>query len=73
MLLQMIVGAWPLDLDLHDDAGRSAFAERLGQWQEKALREAKLATDWSVPNEPYEAAARDLLMSLVARMRRPRC
>ena len=29
--------------------------ERLAQWQEKALREAKLVTDWAVPNEPYEA------------------
>ena len=26
---------------------RRAFAERLARWQEKALREAKLATDWS--------------------------
>jgi maltooligosyltrehalose synthase len=71
MLLQMIVGAWPLDLDMHDDAGRAAFAERLGQWQEKALREAKLATDWSLPNERYEAAARALLISLVARNAAP--
>ena len=28
------------------------------RWQEKALREAKLATDWAVPNEAYEHAAR---------------
>jgi malto-oligosyltrehalose synthase len=66
MLLQMIVGAWPLDLDPADANGRRAFAERLAQWQEKALREAKLATDWTVPNEPYEKAARDLTTSLVA-------
>jgi malto-oligosyltrehalose synthase len=71
MLLQMVVGAWPLDLDIHDNARRGAFAERLGQWQEKALREAKLATDWSLPNERYEAAARALLMSLVARNAAP--
>jgi maltooligosyltrehalose synthase len=59
----MVVGAWPFDL--HDDEGR-AFAERLAQWQEKALREAKLATDWSIPDQTYEAAARRLVMSLVA-------
>jgi len=64
MLLQMLVGAWPFDL--HDDEGRRAFGERLAQWQEKALREAKLATDWSIPNQTYEAAARRLVMSLVA-------
>lgn len=71
ILFQMIVGAWPLDLAIDDDAGRRAFAERLALWQEKALREAKLFTDWSVPNEPYEAAARDLLMSLVERDENP--
>ena len=66
ILLQMVVGAWPLALDLHDESGRRAFAERLAEWQEKALREAKLATDWVVPNEAYEAAARRLVTSLVA-------
>jgi (1->4)-alpha-D-glucan 1-alpha-D-glucosylmutase len=65
MLLQTVVGTWPLTLDRDDDQGRSAFAERLVQWQEKALREAKLVTDWSMPNESYEAAARRLVMSLV--------
>jgi (1->4)-alpha-D-glucan 1-alpha-D-glucosylmutase len=67
MLLQMIVGAWPLDLTVGDDSARKTFAERLAQWQEKALREAKLVTDWAVPNEPYETAARDLLVSLIER------
>jgi (1->4)-alpha-D-glucan 1-alpha-D-glucosylmutase len=70
-LLQMIVGAWPLDLDVGDECGRTAFADRLAQWQEKALREAKLATDWVVPNEAYERAARDLLLSLLATNDRP--
>jgi len=58
MLLQMIVGAWPLDLGLDDDTGRGAFAERLVNWQEKALREAKLKSDWAAPDLRYEAAAR---------------
>jgi maltooligosyltrehalose synthase len=66
MLLQMVVGAWPLDLAPRDDVGRAAFAARLAQWQEKELREAKLVTDWALPNEPYEAAARQLVTSLVA-------
>ena len=66
MLLQMIVGAWPLALAIDDNEGRRAFGERLVRWQEKALREAKLATDWTVPNEAYETAARNLTLSLVA-------
>ena len=66
MLLQTIVGAWPLDLDPRDDAGRAAFADRLAQWQQKALREAKLHTDWLDPNETYESAARDFVTRLIA-------
>jgi maltooligosyltrehalose synthase len=66
MLMQTIIGAWPLDLDVNDEKGRRAFADRVARWQEKALREAKLATDWTVPNEMYESAARQLTMSLVA-------
>jgi (1->4)-alpha-D-glucan 1-alpha-D-glucosylmutase len=61
----MIVGAWPLDLAVGDDTGRAAFAARLAGWQEKALREAKLATNWTDPNAAYESAARALLISLV--------
>ena len=71
MLLQMVVGAWPLDLDIHDSEARSAFAQRLAQWQEKALREAKLATDWTEPNEAYENAARELLLALVEKNAAP--
>jgi (1->4)-alpha-D-glucan 1-alpha-D-glucosylmutase len=71
ILFQMIVGAWPLDLDLGNDHGRNVFADRLAQWQEKALREAKLATDWLVPDEAYERAARELLLSLFAPNEQP--
>jgi (1->4)-alpha-D-glucan 1-alpha-D-glucosylmutase len=65
MLLQTIVGTWPLDLALEDAVGRAAFAQRLEGWQQKALREAKLVSDWSDPNEAYETAARDLLHRLI--------
>ena len=64
MLYQMIVGAWPPLLDTSDQSGCKAFAERLAAWQQKALREAKLRTDWTVPNEAYEATARNFLFNL---------
>jgi (1->4)-alpha-D-glucan 1-alpha-D-glucosylmutase len=67
MLYQMIVGAWPLDLDWSDEAGCREFAERLGGWQQKALREAKLRTNWTSPNEEYEAIARNFLFGLISR------
>ena len=61
MLYQMIVGAWPTDeLDLRD------YTERLAGWQLKALREAKLATDWTAPNLEYEDAARSFLYTIMA-------
>ncbi len=66
MLLQMVVGAWPLDLERDDGQGRQAFAERLWGWQQKALREAKLESDWACVDEAYEAAAQSFTMRLVA-------
>jgi malto-oligosyltrehalose synthase len=71
MLLQMVVGAWPLDLDRGDEAGRKAFAERLCGWQQKALREAKLESDWAAVNETYEEAARIFTLRLVAEAAMP--
>ena len=71
MLFQTIVGAWPLDLVIEDETRRRDFANRLAQWQRKALREAKLHTDWSVPNSAYETAAGEVLEALVARNAQP--
>ncbi len=56
MLLQTLLGSWPLGLDLHDDNALRQYAERIRQWQQKALREAKLRSSWSAPNEAYEGA-----------------
>jgi maltooligosyltrehalose synthase len=65
MLLQSLVGAWPFGLHLEDRTGRLAFAERVAQWQEKALREAKLRSDWAAPDTGYEQAARDFVLRLL--------
>ncbi len=61
MLFQIIVGAWPHGLEIADQAGLAAFADRITAWQRKALREAKLHSDWSAPNEAYERAAADTI------------
>ena len=66
ILLQTIVGAWPLALGLDDREGLASFASRIADWQLKALREAKLATDWTTPDEIYEAAARGFVERLFA-------
>lgn len=67
MLYQMIVGAWPPQLDPSDAPGCQALAERLAVWQKKALREAKLRTNWTTPNEIYETVARDFLFFLLSK------
>jgi (1->4)-alpha-D-glucan 1-alpha-D-glucosylmutase len=61
MLWQTFVAAWPLDLAPHDAEGMHRFARRVADWQFKAMREAKLNTNWTDPDERYEAASRAFL------------
>ncbi|GLO54858.1 malto-oligosyltrehalose synthase [Pseudomonas putida] len=65
MLLQTLLGSWPLNLDPHDDGALRQYAERLRQWQQKALREAKLRSSWNAPNEAYEAACASYIDGLL--------
>lgn len=65
MLYQMLLGAWPLDMDYKNGAQREAFAERIRQWQSKALREAKRNSNWIEPNLHYEEAARGFLDAIL--------
>lgn len=61
MILQTIVGAWPMAADPATD-----FAERIGEWTRKALREAKLRSSWTAPDEAYEARAIAVAAALIA-------
>lgn len=71
MLLQTLVGAWPPGLEPDDAEGVAAYCERVGQWQIKALREAKLGSNWYVPDEAYEAACGSVLRALADAARQP--
>ncbi len=53
-LWQTVVGAWPID------------AERLGGYALKAIRESKLFTMWSEPDEDYEAAVATFVDGVVS-------
>jgi (1->4)-alpha-D-glucan 1-alpha-D-glucosylmutase len=53
---QALVGAWPLDLELNDEAAMHAFAERVAAFMQKALREGKESSSWDNPNPAYERA-----------------
>ncbi len=65
MLYQTLLASWPLDLSADDGEAVHAYAERLWRWQEKAIREAKLRSTWSAPNEAYEQACRTFLFDLM--------
>lgn len=65
MLYQMLVGAWPLELSANDASGINQLAERIEQWQTKALREAKQVSDWVLPNEEYEGACKRFLQAIL--------
>ena len=60
-LYQTLVGAWPLGLTPTDRDGLATFADRVGGWWRKALREAKLNSSWAAPDEDYEAACKRFL------------
>jgi (1->4)-alpha-D-glucan 1-alpha-D-glucosylmutase len=53
LILQTVVGGWPLS------------PERLERYLEKALREAKVSTNWLEPDERWEAGAKRFALSLL--------
>ncbi|MDI2145236.1 MULTISPECIES: malto-oligosyltrehalose synthase [unclassified Pseudomonas] len=65
ILYQALLGSWPLELHNDDQAGFADYARRIWQWQQKALREAKLQSSWSAPNEAYENAAQSFTEQLL--------
>ncbi|MCY1405340.1 Maltooligosyl trehalose synthase [compost metagenome] len=65
LLYQTLLGSWPQDLSTEDRPGLQAYAQRLHQWQQKALREAKLVSSWNAPNDAYEAACAEFIDGLL--------
>ncbi len=61
ILYQVLLGSWPLE----PNPDLEAYQQRLWQWQQKALREAKLQSSWSAPNEAYEQAVEAFLKRLL--------
>src|SRR5690606_34662162 len=48
-----------------DQQALQGYCERLQGWQRKALREAKLSSSWSAPNDEHEAACAQFLERLL--------
>jgi len=64
-LYQTLLGVWPLDLSVDDNAGLSNLEQQVAGWLVKALREAKLRSSWTAPNEVYEKTSRDFLAAVL--------
>jgi (1->4)-alpha-D-glucan 1-alpha-D-glucosylmutase len=65
ILYQAILGSWPLALRSDDQSALEDYARRLWQWQQKALREAKLQSSWSAANDTYENAVQVFIERLL--------
>ncbi|QJU59189.1 malto-oligosyltrehalose synthase [Sphingomonas sp. AP4-R1] len=61
MILQTIVGAFPYDPDeVH------ALSDRVAAWSRKSVREAKLRSSWTAPDEVYEEHCATYVRALLA-------
>jgi (1->4)-alpha-D-glucan 1-alpha-D-glucosylmutase len=63
LIYQTLVGTWPVAP--MDEAAREAYCNRIVEYMEKALREAKLHTSWMNPSEEYETRAFDFVRKIL--------
>lgn len=59
LLYQTLVGTWPLEP--MDARALARYRDRIKQYMQKAVREAKVHTSWINPNAPYERALADFI------------
>jgi (1->4)-alpha-D-glucan 1-alpha-D-glucosylmutase len=64
LIYQTLVGTWPVEQ--LDDESWTTFAERLLQYFEKALHEAKLHSSWLSPDQDYDRTVADFVRGLLA-------
>lgn len=65
MLLQTIVGAWPVSgIEAAPLPPDKAFRDRLAAYGVKAVRESKRRSSWTAPDEDYESGLRDWIDAL---------
>lgn len=59
LLYQTLVGTWPRGP--RNDASLGHYRDRIRQYMQKAVREAKVHTSWLDPHEAYESAVDDFV------------
>ena len=60
LILQNIIGTFPIH-----GAEEEIYSTRLQEYIQKALREAKVHTNWTTPDEDYERVAKDFAITLI--------
>jgi (1->4)-alpha-D-glucan 1-alpha-D-glucosylmutase len=63
LIYQTLVGTWPLNSQAAEE--RDQYRDRILQYMEKALNEAKVHTSWMNPSESYQAAVREFICDLL--------
>lgn len=63
LIYQTLIGAWPFE-EL-DGKGRDEFRKRIQQYLTKALKEAKVNSSWTEPNEEWENAVSDFIAGVL--------
>jgi (1->4)-alpha-D-glucan 1-alpha-D-glucosylmutase len=63
LLYQTLIGTWPVEP--MDSEQLDSYRNRIAQYMEKALREAKVHTSWMNPSENYDGAVREFITELL--------
>src|SRR5688500_5449738 len=63
LLYQTLIRACPLD---PAQASAPEFVQRIQAYMQKAMREAKLRTSWTAPNEQHETGVSDFVAKVIA-------
>ena len=70
-LYQTLLGAWPSEEtdfgERRDSKKGEEFERRVQEYMVKAVREAKVHTRWTKPNEAHEAALRNFVTAILSR------
>jgi (1->4)-alpha-D-glucan 1-alpha-D-glucosylmutase len=66
MFYQALAGVWPFDLDLDDRSAIAELADRVTGFMLKAVKEAKVRTSWTGPDQAYEEAIERFVRAALA-------
>jgi (1->4)-alpha-D-glucan 1-alpha-D-glucosylmutase len=65
LLYQTLVGAWPMDIMMSADEDRQQFIQRIQQYMEKALHEAKVNLSWINTDPDYVAGVNEFIARIL--------